>query len=377
MWTTNREFIYATAALVGTMVGIGIFGLPFAFAKAGFWVGFGFLIAVTLVTLLIDLLYGEIILRTNSRHQLVGYTQLYLGPIFKKIVFFSIAFTSYAALLAYIIISGEFLSNIFVFWLVTPVNFSYWFYAFFSALVLLGLKRVSWLELLLTALFIFVIIIVFFTGYSQINFENYKTVSVFYWFLPYGITLFAFAGLSGIPIQRELLKGRENLLKKSILSAVIIVGFLYLLFALTVVGISGEITTPDAIKGLYEFLGDRIVFLGSLFGALAIGTSYLMLGTAMKEIFEYDYKLNKFLAWLLVVVPPIVLFIGGIRTFIDIIGLAGAVALALEMAVLVLIYIKAKKHGNRTPEYSLNIPKFLLYFLILVFIAGIAYALVN
>src|SRR3989344_6712824 len=134
MLTINKKFFYSTAALVGTMVGVGIFGLPFAFAKSGFWVGFGFLIAIGLITLLVDLMYGEIVLRTKSQHQLVGYTQFYLGPIFKKIIFFSIAFTSYAALLAYIIISGEFLSNVFVLWPFTMDHFSYGFYAFFSIL---------------------------------------------------------------------------------------------------------------------------------------------------------------------------------------------------------------------------------------------------
>ena len=373
----NKPFLYSIAALIGTMVGVGIFGLPFAFSKAGFWVGFGFLVALGLITLLVDLMYGEIVLRTDSQHQLVGYTRLYLGSVFKKIIFFSIAFTSYAALLAYIIISGEFISNVLYLWPVTRDYFSYGFFAVFSLLVLFGLKRISWLELALTLLFISVIVIVFFAGYHQIDFDNYKTFNSYYWFLPYGVILFAFAGLSAVPIQKEILSGQEHLLKKSIFIAILVVGLLYLLFAFTVVGISGDITSEDAIKGLYEFIGGKILFLGSLFGALAVGTSYLMLGTAMREIYQYDYNFGKFMSWLLVVIPPIILFMGGIRTFIDIIGLAGAVALALEMTILVLIYIKARKKGTRTPEYSLNIPKFFFYFLIIIFLAGIIYALVH
>ncbi len=373
----NKPFLYSIAALIGTMVGVGIFGLPFAFSKAGFWVGFGFLVALGLITLLVDLMYGEIVLRTDSQHQLVGYTRLYLGSVFKKIIFFSIAFTSYAALLAYIIISGEFISNVLYLWPVTRDYFSYGFFAVFSLLVLFGLKRISWLELALTLLFISVIVIVFFAGYHQIDFDNYKTFNSYYWSLPYGVILFAFAGLSAVPIQKEILSGQEHLLKKSIFIAILVVGLLYLLFAFTVVGISGDITSEDAIKGLYEFIGGKILFLGSLFGALAVGTSYLMLGTAMREIYQYDYNFGKFMSWLLVVIPPIILFMGGIRTFIDIIGLAGAVALALEMTILVLIYIKARKKGTRTPEYSLNIPKFFFYFLIIIFLAGIIYALVH
>jgi len=373
----NRKFLYSVAALIGSIVGVGIFGIPFAFAKAGFWVGLVFLIVLGLITLLIDLLYGEVVLRTNSQHQLAGYTGLYLGQVFKKIIFFSAAFTSYVALLAYIIISGELLVNVFSFWQFNPDTYSYVFYLFFSILILFGIKRISWLELTLTALFIGVIVIVFISGFGKINSANFQITNSYYWFLPYGIVLFAFAGLSGVPIQREILIGQEKLLKKSIIWAMIIVSLLYFVFALTVVGISGETTTPDAIKGLYEFLGDKIIFLGSLFGVLAVGTSYLMLGTALSEIFQYDYAIKRGISWALVVIPPMIFFSGGIRTFIDIIGLAGAVALALEMAVLVLVYMKAKKHGTRIPEYSLKISKFFLYFVILIFLTGIGYALTN
>lgn len=378
MWITkNKQFFYSVAALVGTMVGVGIFGLPLVFVKAGFWSTTVFLVAIALVTLLSDLIYGEIVLRTKSQHQVVGYAQLYLGPFFKKIVFFSTAFSSYAALLAYVIISGEFLTNVFPFWNLTPDTYSYIFFGIFSILVFFGIKRISWIEFMLVILFIVVVITIFFVGHTYIRSENFSSFSSLYWFLPYGVLLFAFAGAASIPMLREILTGREYLLKRSIFWSVLIVSVLYLVFTLTVVGISGEATSPDAIKGLYEFLGDRIVFLGSLFGVIAVGVSYIMLGSSLREVFQYDYRINKFLSWLLVVVPSLILFIGGIRTFIDIISLAGAVALGLEMAVLIFIYIKAKTKGDRVPEYSLSIPRPFLYILLTMFLVGVVYALVQ
>src|SRR3989344_4879092 len=174
----NRKFLYSVAALIGSIVGVGIFGIPFAFAKAGFWVGLVFLIVLGLITLLIDLLYGEVVLRTNSQHQLAGYTGLYLGQVFKKIIFFSAAFTSYVALLAYIIISGELLVNVFSFWQFNPDTYSYVFYLFFSILILFGIKRISWLELTLTALFIGVIVIVFISGFGKINSANFQITNL-------------------------------------------------------------------------------------------------------------------------------------------------------------------------------------------------------
>ena len=85
----NRKFFSATAVLVGSMVGVGIFGLPYAFAQAGFWVGMGLLVAIGLITMLVDLMYGEVILRTHATHQIMGYARLYLGPNAQRILFFS------------------------------------------------------------------------------------------------------------------------------------------------------------------------------------------------------------------------------------------------------------------------------------------------
>ena len=372
----NRNFLYATAVLVGTMVGVGIFGIPFAFSKAGFWVGFLFLIFIGFITLLLNLMYGEVILRTHEEHQITGYTEKYLGIWFKRAIFFSVALGLYSALLAYIVIAGDFLNNIFssVFY-VSPASYSLVFFFVLSTLILLGIRRISWVELLLVSLFMAVVFLILSVGLNKIDTANFAGVQREFWFLPYGILLFAFAGFSSIPIQRSILNGQEDSLKKSIFLAVVLTGTLYLLFAFTVLGISGSVTTPDAISGLYEFLGGKIIFLGSLFGILAVSTSFLMLGSAFLDMFHLDYNVPRKFAWLLVVVPPLILFLGGLRTFIDIISLAGSVAIGLEGIVLTFVYIKSKSKGNRVPEYSLELPKFIYYLLIFMFGAGIVYAL--
>ena len=100
-----------------------------------------------------------------------------------------------------------------------------------------------------------------------------------------------------------------------------------------------------------------------------------MLGSAFLDMFRLDYNVSRKFAWLLVLAPPLVLFLGGLRTFIDIISLAGSVAIGLEGIVLTFVYIKSKSKGDRVPEYSLELPKFFYYLLIFMFGAGIVYAL--
>ena len=375
-WCVDKPFLHATAILIGTMVGVGVFGIPFAFAKAGFWIGFLFLIGIGLATLFLYFIYGEVVLRTHQSHQMVGYTQFYLGNFWKRLVFFSFLLTTYAALLAYIIIAGEFLPNVLsaVFYL-SSSSFSIWFFSIASLLVLFGLRTIAWVELMLSIFFIAVIALIFGFGVGDVDFSNYSYVNLEFWFFPYGVLLFAFGGLPAIPIQRQILLNNENYLKKSIFGAMLFVAVLYFIFGWTVLGISGDTTTPDAISGLIDHIGGKLVFLGSLFGVLAVSTSFLMLSTALLEIFNLDYGISRKVSWLLVVVPPLLLFLGGLRNFIDVIGLAGAVGIGLEAFVLIFMYIKAKSHGDRIPEYSLRIPAWVLYLLAFIFASGGIYTL--
>lgn len=372
----DKKLLYATAALVGSMVGVGVFGIPFAFAKAGFGVGFLFLLATGFLTAIANMMFGEVILRTKEKHQMVGYAGLYLGSVWKKIMFFAVVLGIYAAMLAYIVISGDFLSNVLSsFFYTSNTNYSYYFAIILSFLLLFGIKRISKLELGLTIFFVVIILLIFGFGIFKVDFSNFQAVNPELWFLPYGILLFAFAGMTAVPIQREILQDDEHKLKKSIALAVLLVGLLYFVFAFTVVGVSGDVTSPDAVTGLFEFLGNKIVVLGSLFGLLAVGTSFLMLGVALDEVFRWDYGLKRGWSWLLVVLPPFLLFMSGLRTFIDIISLAGSLSVGLILLVLVFVYSTAKSKGDRIPEYSLDIPKWFLYFMVILFAAGIGYVL--
>lgn len=374
---SKHKFWYAVAVLIGSMVGVGIFGLPYAFARAGFIVGAVLLVVLGAETLLIDTMYGEVVLRTEAKHQLTGYTKKYLGTLSQRIVFFSSVLTGYAALLAYIIISGDFLNTLLSSFFYAPISvYSVLFFIFVSLAVLRGLKTVSWLEFLFSGFFVAIIILFFWSGVGHIIPANFQGHDYSMAYLPYGVLLFAFGGLLAVPIGRELLAGQERKLRRAIFIGVIGVALLYAIFVTTVVGVSGNLTSPDAVSGLFQFVGPRISLIGSLFGISAISTSFMMLASGMVEIFHFDFKVHAFKAWLLVVAPPLILFLAGMRTFVDVISLAGGVALGIDHIAIVLLYAKAKERGDRVPEYSLGIPNWLLWIIMAVFAAGIAYYLI-
>ncbi|HZZ99298.1 MAG TPA: hypothetical protein VFK07_01130, partial [Candidatus Paceibacterota bacterium] len=74
--------------------------------------------------------------------------------------------------------------------------------------------------------------------------------------------------------------------------------------------------------------------------------------------------------------PPILLFFFGIREFINVISLAGGVSIGLEQIMIIFMYAKAKTHGDRLPEYSLNIHPWLLYPIMTILSAGIVYFII-
>ena len=78
----NKKFLATTFTLTGTIIGAGILGLPYVFAKSGFLVGIFWLIAIASIMIFVNLAMGEITLRTKGNHQLPGYANKYLGKLF-------------------------------------------------------------------------------------------------------------------------------------------------------------------------------------------------------------------------------------------------------------------------------------------------------
>jgi len=146
---------------------------------------------------------------------------------------------------------------------------------------------------------------------------------------------------------------------------------------ITIIGITGINTSPETINGLAGILGKKIVFLGATFGFLATITSFFILGLSLRETFCFDFKINKTTSWFLVCIVPLILFIIGIRSFIPIIMILGALMGAIEGSAIVLIYGRAKTEGDRKPDYELRISKIGRYFMILIFILGFVYTLIS
>lgn len=369
-----KKFFYALAILVGTVVGAGIFGLPYVISKSGILPGFFYLLILGGVVLFLHLLFGEIVLRTQEKHRLIGYSQKYLGNWGKFLITISTFLGIVGALLAYLILAGNFLKIIFFPLLnLSSFHFSLFFLFLFSFFIFRGIKLIAPLELLLDVFFFLIIFLIVIFALPQINLENFILFDFSHLFLPYGVILFAFLGTAAIPEISEILKEFPERKKypQVIILASFLVFFLYLIFSFAVIGVSGKDTSPEVFSGLLPFLGEKIVILGSIFGLIVVATSFLVLANYLKNSLIYDYFFPKILAKILTLVLPLILFLIGFRNFIETIGFVGTFLGTIEGIVIVLLFQRAKKLGDKKPEYSLQIPSLLLYFLIIVFLFGV------
>lgn len=376
----NRNFFYAVTTLIGTIIGVGIFGLPYAFAKAGFFVGLFQLLVLGGIVMLVQLMFGEIILRTKEKHNLPGYIDKYLGKKWETLISISVLIGIFGSMIAYILVGGTFLREFFthsagIFGNTPEYVFYVVFWLFLTVFILLGLKIIEMVEFGMTILLLITISAIVIFSSPHLNTNNLFVFNGMDFFLPYGIILFALSGTVAITEVREILVGQEKKMRSAIILGVLVPIIVYALFTFTVIGVTGINATEEAMTGLSNVVGGPIYALGIIFGILAIATSYITFGYYLYETFLYDFGVNRNLSHILIAVIPITFVMLGWRNFIAIISFLGAVMGGLESIAMILAYLKAKKVGGRTPEYSLKIPHFVYYFLILIFALGIIYTI--
>ena len=217
-----------------------------------------------------------------------------------------------------------------------------------------------------------------FLGFDKINIDNFKTLNWRNIFIPYGVILYSLAGIAAIPeISNIFSRENRRFYKRAIIWGTLIPGIIYLIFIAAVIGLTGLNTSPEAIDGLADLLGKKVVFMGALFGFFVTITSYFILGLSLKETFWCDFKINKNLSWFLACFIPLLLFGLGTYDFVTVIILLGALMGGIEGTAVVLIHRKAKKLGNQTPDYSFKEIAVLRYAMILVFILGFVYTIIK
>ena len=365
----------AISTLIGCVVGAGIFGVPYVIAKAGFLTGLLIIVILGIAALLVNLYLGEVSLRTKNIHSLSGLAKTYLGNKGKVIMTLAMMLGIYGGMTAYIIGEGEALSAIFP--ILNSEIFSLVFFITVATLIYFGVKTIEKSEIILVPAIILIVGLIVFFCLGDLNIENLKSFDFTKIFLPYGVILFAYSGVVAICEMREELQSKEKKLRGAIVWGSLIPAFLYLIFSFFVVSVSGNNTTEVATVGLGEVLGSHMVLIGNIFVVIAMATSFLATSFALKEMFLYDFKMSNFKAWLSTITIPFILAFSGYTTFINVLSFTGAIATGSIYIMVVLMHAKARKMGNRKPEFSIKGHWPLSLLLIIIFVLGILYQFVG
>ncbi|MBU1198820.1 MAG: GerAB/ArcD/ProY family transporter [Nanoarchaeota archaeon] len=368
---SKKRLFIAVSTMVGCVIGAGILGIPYVIAKAGFLTGLINIVGIGLIIMLLHLYLGEVILRTKGKHQLTGYAEKYTGKIGKYFMFISMILLIYGALIAYTLGGGEALASI-LGWDVLLCSII--FFGILSWLIYIGLNAIEKSEAFVMPVIIIIVLLIFFLALPRINLINLSGLSFSKLLLPYGVVLFSFLGSAAIPEMKEELEKNKKQLKKAIIIGCTIPIIIYILFAFGIVGVLGSETHEIGALGLASILGEKMVFIGAIFALLTLATSFLALGLALKELFWYDYKLRKNTSWLLACFVPFILFllikVFHIASFVTILNITGIVSGTIIGILTVFMVFNAKKKGNRKPEYTIYINKFIGVLLILFYLIG-------
>jgi len=372
----NKNFVFALTILISTIVGAGIFGIPYVVSKSGVVPGFFYFLILGGAALLVHLLFGEIVLRNEGKYRMIGYAQKYFGKGGKLLIAVSLITGLVGSLLAYGILAGDFLKIIFSSLLpqagLSSSVLTLFFFFVLYFFIFRGIKAITPIEIFTNVAFLVIILAIFFVGLPKINLANFSLVSPKNLFLPYGVIMFSLIGWTAIPEIGEMLKSREERrsLKKIIILSTVFCLLLYVFFSFVVFGISGKNTTPDSLLGLSSSLGQKVILFGALAAILTLIDSFLLIGLSLRNTLTYDLKLSRWLASVVTCGLPMILFLVGFKSFIGTVGFMGTILGTIDGIIIILMYKKAKNIYDKEPEYNLKIPSFLMCALGLIFILG-------
>ncbi len=364
----NKKFWATAFTLTGTIVGAGILGLPYVFAKSGFLAGLFWLITLGALMLFVNLTLGEITLRTKGKHQLPGYAERYLGIWGKRFMLAAVLFGIYSALLAYLIGEGESLAKL-IPGDTPPIVFAIFFWIILTLLLKRGLKGLKRIETFGVSAVIIIVIGIFIRLFPSINFSNLATIHPPHFATPFGVVLFALLGFTSIPELRKEIKGQEKLLKKAIIIGSLIPVALYIIFSAAFIGVLGTSITEVATLSFGPLM--------TILGIFTMFTSYFVLSYSLSAIFRLDIKTHKTTNFILTSLVPLALYIIAeylhIISFTLILGIGGVISGGATGILILLMARKAKDHtrSKTKPEIQMPINLPLIIIISTLFLASI------
>lgn len=341
-----KSFVLPTCLLAGTIIGAGIFSLPYVFIRAGIGLSYIFLAIFGIVYVFLHLMYGDLMIKNGGDHRFAGLAKIYFGNIGYRLAVLMTIIEMFFVLTIYLVLSSSFIS---LFAPGLPVIYQviiFWWLG--SIIIFSGTKRVAFFETLAVAGILVAIAVVAWAGAPAFFSKtiNFASAAPPLWLLPFGALLFSINGRPAIPsiihyFKRNGLPAEDA--KKTIIWGTLVPVIAYALFIAGVIGLSLSVT-PDSITGVVHGLSTPalVIFLAVL-GVISLISSYFSIGLDVFNSLKLDVNFSKKFSMFLIIIMPLLIYFIGIGTFTNLVEIAGGIFVGLEGIMILAMWRKMKK----------------------------------
>ncbi|MDE1969962.1 MAG: hypothetical protein KGI50_00035 [Patescibacteria group bacterium] len=371
------KYIIAGTILSGTVIGAGMFVLPHIFFSAGLLKGFAYLLLFGVLTTLIHLMYAEVVLRTSEKHELSGYTRVYLGSTMGNITKVTQIIGITGSLVAYQVLGAGFVRLI-----IPSLSFLDASFIFFVLASIGVLAETSWLaqgELVSNGLLFVLVGYFFLVGLPHWRVLSWDVKGNMF-MSTYGIVLYALIGYQAV---REVI---EYLRKEHVpitpfpfvlgsFFSVVLSGFFVVALLLLYRGTDPPLTVFTGLG-----VGSLILTIGGVLGGINMLDSFWTVGTYLRNVFVNDIGLYPRVGLVFTLGLPL---LGGVllqQRLLELLSVVGGVFFGFELLVILFLW-RAARNGVRgtfeSPAFSLPISSFLFWFLAALLSGGVLYSLCS
>ncbi len=331
------------AILIGTQIGAGVLGLPYAAAQVGLVMASVVLLAVMFLLLFTGLIILKFSVDMNGA-QMSTIANSILGRAGGWVMYISIFIMSFGALLAYVAGMSNVISSLFN---INDTIGGLIFWLFASFVIYKGLEASGKTELIMSYIMLILFIGVVIILIPHANLKNGIYTNLGGLFTITGVAIFSLGCHTVIPdVYRGL--GSYEKTRKVVILAFLIPTLIYGVFMAVFLLVFGKSTPQIATQGLSQIYGYAGGLLGNIIPLLAITTSYIGIGLANQSNTKEFLKIKTPLAWAITTIPPLLIYLAGIRNFADVLAFAGDTGdmmsfIILPLLILLAAYIKKRR----------------------------------